>query len=129
MPTTHPLCRVKFRHAIWLALALHGMSQTDATQTAFAASNSKSFAVSASVNRRCSVAVDAPNSENLNRSENKSAVAARLDHAVTIACSRGALQNVRIGNGSNTEAKLIPLSESVKQKLLIEDAGMITVDF
>ena len=129
MPTAHPLCRVKSRHAIWLALALHGMSQTDATQTAFAASNSKSFAVSASVNRRCSVAVDLPDSENLNLSENKYGIAARLDQAVTIACSRGALQNVRIGNGSNAEAKLIPLSESVKQKLLIEDARIITIDF
>ena len=105
------------------------MSQTDATQTAFAAANSKSFAVSASVTRRCSIAVNAPNSANLNHRENKSGIAARVDQAVTIACSRGAMQNVRIGNGSNIEAKLIPLPELVKQKLLVEDGGMITVDF
>jgi spore coat protein U-like protein len=129
MPTVRQLCRIKLHHALWLALAMHGMNQTDATPTAFAASNAKSFAVSASVTRRCSVAVDLSNSENLNRGENKSGIAARLDQAVTIACSRGGIQNVRIGNGSNAEAKLIPLSESVKQKLLIEDARMITVDF
>jgi hypothetical protein len=108
---------------------MHGMSHAGARDAAFAGANSKSFAVTASVNRRCSVAVDQPNSENLNRSENKSAVAARLDQAVTIACSRGEMQNVRIGNGSNAAAKIIPLAEPVQQKLPIEDAHIITVDF
>jgi hypothetical protein len=48
---------------------------------------------------------------------------------VTVACSRGAMQNIRIGNGSNSPAKMIPLAEPVQQKLLIEDARIITVDF
>jgi hypothetical protein len=129
MPTVRQLCRVKFRHALWFALALHGMSQTDATQTAFAASNSKSFAVTASVNRRCSVAVALANIENLDHGDNRSVAAARPDQAVTVACSRGAMQNIRIGNGGNSPAKMIPLAEPVQQKLLIEDAHIITVDF
>jgi spore coat protein U-like protein len=129
MQSIRRLYRPKSRHAPWLALAIYWMSHAGANDTAFAGVNSKSFTVTASVNRRCSVAVDLPNSKNLIHDENKSAVAARLDQALTITCSRGAIQNVRIGNGSNAEAKLIPLSESVKQKLLIEDARIITVDF
>ncbi len=105
------------------------MSHAGANDTAFAGFHSKSFAVAASVARRCSVAVDGPNSKNLIHGENKSASAAGLDQAVTIACSRGARQNVRIGNGGNSPAKMIPLAEPAQQKLLMEDAHIITIDF
>jgi spore coat protein U-like protein len=129
MQSIRQLYRPKSRHAPWLALAIYWMSHAGANDTAFAGSNSKSFAVTANVTRRCSVAVDLPNSKNLIHGENKSAVAARLDQAVTIACSRGAMQNVRIGAGDNSAAKMIPLAESVKQILLLQDALIVTIDF
>ncbi len=108
---------------------MHGMSRTGTTAAAFADSNLKSFAVTAHVTQRGSIAADRPDCENLNRGENKSSITVRPDQTVTLACTRDAAQNIRIGNGSKAQAKLIRRFEPLKQKLSIEDARIITVDY
>ncbi|MSP41689.1 MAG: hypothetical protein EXR70_24660 [Deltaproteobacteria bacterium] len=110
-------------------MAIQELIQPANTKAAGALSDAKLFAVNVNVVRRCSIAVDLASDEKLAQGENRRSVSAKLDRAVTIACSPGANQNVRIGDGSSAPAPTIPLGDPVQQKLRIEGTHVITVDF
>jgi hypothetical protein len=129
MPTVRQTYRNKSLQTLVLAMAIQELRQPANTNAAGALSDAKLFAVNVNVVRRCSIAVDLASDENLAQGGNRSTVSAKPDRAVTIACSRGASQNVRIGNGSGAPAPTIPLSDPVQRKLRIEGTHVITVDF
>lgn len=129
MPTVRQTYRNKPLRALVLAMAIQELRQPANTKAAGALSDAKLFAVNVNVVRRCSIAVDLASDENLARGENRSSVSAKPDRAITIACSPGANQNVRIGDGSSTAPKTVPLADSAQQKLRLESAHIITVDF
>ena len=83
-----------------------------ATRSAFPASASRNFAVTARVVRGCGVSTSGPELGNSEIIVNPANIAPQLGPILTVACSRGADRNVMISTGSNSASALVQLTPS-----------------
>ena len=127
MRTFPQVANLRSHNANLAALSILLITIIGVTTTAFTASVSRNFSVTASVVRSCRVSISEAGFEKSIRDANHADTDQRVDPIVTIACSHGAAQNVLIRFGRNltgTTVRLTSSRESIQRsQAIVTDAS------
>ena len=123
MQTLGRLKKTSSRRAFLLALVILSISVIAATVSAFPASVSRNFAVTARVVRGCGVSTSRSELGNSEIVVNQTMTVPQLGPVLTVTCARGAARHVVISTRNDTPGTLVELTPSgdvTKQTLPIQ---------